>query len=316
MPHVQDQVHADSLNDPERFWSYHASHLSWAKRPSSALWKGTKRLPSGVSHPTWSWFPDGEINTCHNCVDRHVEAGFGDYPAIFWDSPVDGKKETYTYAQLKEQVETLAGVLQETGLKKGDNVVVYMPMIPQALIGLLAVTRLGASHAVVFGGFSSASLAQRIEASRPRLILTASCGIEGTKGATSYQPLVRGAVEKSSWKPEKTLIWQRKRLRWDPMKPECGEMHWDKLVRSARSRGVRAPCTPVRSSDPVYIIYTSGTTGLPKGVVRETAGHLVGLNLSIRQVFGLQGPGDVMFTASVSIWRNSQLFIDCRGLCI
>ena len=302
MSHVQDEVYSDSIKNPERFWSYHASHLSWTKRPSSALWKGTKHLPSGVSHPTWSWFPDGEINTCYNCVDRHVEAGFGGYPAIHWDSPVDDKKETLTYAQLKEQVEVFAGALQEAGLQNGDNVVVYMPMIPQALIGLLAATRLGASHAVVFGGFSAASLAQRIEASQPRMILTASCGIEGAKGPMSYRPMIQDAIEKSSWKPQRTIIWQRKKLRWDPIKPEKGEVHWDKLVRSARSRGVRAACVPVRSSDPVYIIYTSGTTGLPKGVVRETGGHLVGLNLSIRQVFGLQGPGDVIFTASVCLF--------------
>ena len=229
----------------------------------------------------------------------------GRHPAIYWDSPVSGQKETYTYVQLKEEVEVLAGVLSEAGLKKGDNVVVYMPMIPQALIGLLAVTRLGASHTVVFGGFSSASLAQRIEASQPRMVLTASCGIEGNKGATSYQPLVRDAIEKSSWKPERTLIWQRQTLRWDPVKLEIGEMHWNKLVRSAQKRGVRAGCVPVRSDDPVYIIYTSGTTGQPKGVVRETAGHLVGLNLSIRYMFGLRGPGDVMFCASV---RHCHLF--------
>lgn len=299
MSHIQDEVHAASLTDPEKFWSYHASHVSWAKRPTSALRKGTKRLPSGISHPTWSWFPGGEINTCYNCVDRHVESGNGHHPAILWDSPVDERKERYTYSQLKEEVEIFAGVLKEAGLKKGDNVVVYIPMIPQALIGLLATTRLGASHAVVFGGFSPTSLAQRIEASQPRIILTASCGIEGTKGPTNYQPLVREAVEKSSWKPEKTIIWQRQKLRWDPIKPELGEMHWDKLVRSAQKRGLRAACTPVGSNAPVYIIYTSGTTGLPKGVVRETAGHIVGLNLSIRQVFGIQGPGDVMFTASV-----------------
>ena len=299
MPHVQDEVYVDSIKDPERFWSYHASHLTWAKKPTSALWQGTKKLSSGVTHPTWSWFPDGEINTCYNCVDRHVEAGHGHSTAIIWDSPVDGAKEKYTYAQLKDEVEVLAGVLQEAGLKKGDNVIVYMPMIPQALIGLLAISRLGACHAVVFGGFAPASLAQRIEASQPKLILTASCGIEGTKGPTSYQPLVRGAIERSTWKPDRTVIWQRPRSRWDPIRADLGEMNWNKLVRSAQKRDVRVPCTPVKSSDPVYIIYTSGTTGMPKGVVRETAGHLVGLNLSIRQVFGVHGPGDVMFTASV-----------------
>ena len=300
MPHLQDTVYAHSIRDPESFWSKHAAHISWSKPPSRALVQSTRTLPSGTTHPTWSWFPDGELNTCYNCVDRHVEAGNGHYPAIHWDSPVDGQKQTLTYKELQNEVETLAGVLQEIGLKKGDTVVVYMPMIPQALIGLLAVTRLGASHAVVFGGFSSAALAQRIDSSQPRLILTASCGIEGAKGATAYAPLVRGAIERSKHKPSHTLIWQRKKLRWDPIDSARGEVHWNKAVRSAQQRGVKAGCVPVKSSDPVYVIYTSGTTGLPKGVVRETAGHLVGLNLSIQYVFGVRGPGDVIFCASVS----------------
>ena len=217
-------MYQDSIRDPEKFWSQYGQMLDWTKRPSAVLKQSTKKLASGVSHPTWSWFPDGELNTCYNCVDRNVLKGHGHYPAIHWDSPVDGQKETISYAKLLEEIEVLAGVLKEAGLKKGDNVVVYMPMIPQALIGLLAIARLGASHAVVFGGFSSASLAQRIEASQPRLILTASCGIEGAKGPTSYQPLVRGAIEKSSWKPERTLIWQRKKRRWDPIKSELGDL--------------------------------------------------------------------------------------------
>lgn len=171
-------------------------------------------------------------------------------------------------------------------------------MIPEALFALLAISRLGAIHAVVFGGFSAPSLAQRIEASSPRVIMTASCGIEGGKGPASYKPMIEGAVEQSTFKPEKVIVWQRDQLRWDPISSEKGERNWNKLVRSARSRGVRADAVPVRSDEGVYIIYTSGTTGLPKGVLRETGGHLVGLNFSVRYLFSLRGPGDVMFCVS------------------
>ena len=167
-------------------------------------------------------------------------------------------------------------------------------MIPAALIGILAVNRLGAIHAVVFGGFASAALAQRIEASRPVAILTASCGIDGAKPPMPYRDLVERAVGISSWKPPRTIVWQRDQLRWAPLRRDRGERHWQKLVGSARARGVKAGCVPVRSTDGIYIIYTSGTTGLPKGVLREAGGHAVGLHLSISYIFGIHGPGDVV----------------------
>ena len=260
MSHIQDEVYEHSLRDPESFWAHQAEQLSWHKRPSRTLLRKRKHLKSGVEHAHWSWFPDGEISTAYNCVDRHVAAGNGDRDAIIWDSPVSGSKQTYTYNQLLDEVEVLAGVLQEAGVNKGDVVIVYMPMIPQALIALLAITRLGAIHAVVFGGFSAASLAQRIESSSARFIMTASCGIEGGKGPASYKPMVTGAIEKSSFKPERVLVWQREALRWDPIRKDQGELNWNKLVKSARSRGIRAKSVPVRSNDGVYIIYTSGTT--------------------------------------------------------
>ncbi|KAL2221471.1 acyl-coenzyme A synthetase [Thermoascus aurantiacus ATCC 26904] len=309
MPHPQDAVHELSLRDPEAFWRHHADQLHWHRRPSRALRRSTKTLPSGVSHPHWSWFPDGEISTAYNCVDRHVAAGRGDHVAIIWESPVSGAKEKYTYRQLLDEVEVLAGVLREEGVRKGDVVLIYMPMIPAALIAALAIVRLGAMHAAVFGGFAATSLAQRIEAAKPRVIMTASCGIEGTKGPLAYRPMVEGAIEKSSWKPEKVVIWQRDQLRWDKPDKLAGQRNWQRLVKSARNRGVRAEAVPVKSNDGLYVIYTSGTTGLPKGVVREAGGHAVGLSLSIKYLFGINGPGDVMFCTSDIGWVVGHSYI-------
>jgi propionyl-CoA synthetase len=174
---------------------------------------------------------------------------------------------------------------------------------------MLAAARLGAIHAVVFGGFAANSLAQRIEAAKPKVILTASCAIEGAKGPLEYRPFVEGAIEQSSWKPSKTIIWQRDVRRWDPVKKDAGQRNWQRLLKSARNRGVRAEAVPVRSTDGLYIIYTSGTTGLPKGVLREAGGHAVGLNLSIKYLFDVKGPGDVIFTGSDIGWVVGHSYI-------
>jgi len=259
--HIQDVTYEASVSDPEAFWSHQAQQLYWHKSPSSALLRTTKTLNTKkgkISHPSWTWFPDGEISTSYNCLDRHVSAGNGDVAAIIWDSPVTGSKERWTYKQVLQEVEVLAGVLREEGVRKGNVVLVYMPMIPSALFALLAISRIGAIHAVVFGGFSPPALAQRIDASKPRAIMTASCGIEGAKGPTAYQGLIQGALEKSSFKPDKVIIWQRDQLRWDPVKKEQGERNWQRIVKSAKNRGVQAEALPVRSNDGLYIIYTSG----------------------------------------------------------
>ncbi|PYH95383.1 acetyl-CoA synthetase-like protein [Aspergillus ellipticus CBS 707.79] len=307
--HPQQLIHNASLRDPERFWSHHASQLHWHKRPSRAISHQTKVLPSGVCHDHWTWFPDGEISTTYNCVDRHVQQGNGHNVAIVWDSPVTGVKEKYTYQRLLDEVEVLAGVLREEGIRKGDVVIIYMPMIPAALIAALAITRLGAIHAAVFGGFAAKSLAQRIEAAKPRAILTASCGIEGSKGPIAYRPLIEGAIELSSVKPQKVIIWQRDQLRWNNPDKLNGQRNWQRLVKSARMRGIRAESVPTKSTDGLYIIYTSGTTGSPKGVFREAGGHAVGLQLSIQYLFGIQGPGDVMFCASDIGWVVGHSYI-------
>ncbi|EQL35986.1 propionyl-CoA synthetase [Blastomyces gilchristii SLH14081] len=308
--HPQDRTQSLSLRSLKKFWSHHAAQLHWHKPPSASLRRGTKTLPaSGISHEHWSWFPDGEISTTYNCVDRHVLSGHGDNVAIIYESPVTGVKGRYTYAQLLDEVEVLAGVLREEGVRRGDVVLIYMPMVPAALFAALAITRLGAVHAAVFGGFAATSLAQRIEASKPRAIMTASCGIEGSKGVVNYRPLVEGAIAKSSWKPQKVIVWQRDQLRWKPMLKLEGQRNWQRIVKSGRGRNIRAAPVPVKSNEALYIIYTSGTTGLPKGVIREAGGHAVGLNLSIKYLFDIKGPGDVMFCASDIGWVVGHSYI-------
>lgn len=308
----QDQVHRQSLEDPESFWAQQAENVHWHRKPTSVLNTSTKTLKSGVEHPYWTWFDGGKISTCYNCVDRHVLAGNGDCPAIFYDSPVTKTKQIITYSQLLHEVETFAAILRDEGVKKGDVVLVYskwpsssirttgsflkVPMIPAAFIGILATIRLGAIHTVVFGGFAANALAQRIAAAKPVIILTASCGIEGTKPPISYRPFIKEAIEISGHRPKRTLVWQREQLSWR-LDETDGERDWFELASKARASGIRADCVPVDSNDAVYIIYTSGTTGAPKGVVRDAGGHAVGLQFSIRYTFGIHGPGDVMFAA-------------------
>ncbi|KAI0206146.1 AMP-binding enzyme [Astrocystis sublimbata] len=309
--HLQDEVQAHSITSPDAFWSAQAAQLHWHKTPTSTLTRTTKKIKaSGTEHPHWKWFDGGEISTCYNCVDRHVLAGHGDKPAIYWDSPVTGGKATITYAQLLDEVEVTAAALREEGVGRGDVVIVYMPMIPAALIGILAINRLGAIHAVVFGGFAAASLAQRIEGSRPVAILTASCGIDGNKPPLAYKPFIHEAIKLSTHKPSRVLVWQRDQLRWDGgFDKAAGERDWIKTVRSCRARNARAECVPVKADEGIYIIYTSGTTGSPKGVVRPAGGHAVGLHLSISYLFGVNGPGDVIFTASDIGWVVGHSYI-------
>ncbi|KAM5371993.1 hypothetical protein ACJZ2D_007749 [Fusarium nematophilum] len=213
--HVQDEVLQHSLANRDDFWRHQAEHLHWHKPFSSTIRLTQKTLKNGITHDSWEWFPDGEISTCFNCVDRHVLDGHGDSVAIYFDSPVTDTKEKYTYRQLLHEVETLAGALREQGVKKGDVVMLYMPMIPSAVIGILAINRLGAIHSIVFGGFAPNALAQRIDSCKPIAILTASCGIDGNKPPIAYKPLVEEAIGLSTHKTEKILVWQRDQLLWN-----------------------------------------------------------------------------------------------------
>lgn len=268
--HAQDRVYSRANTKPDEFWGTHAENVHWHKKPERTTQKSKKTLTDGISHDHWTWFPGGEISTTFNCVDRHVRDGKGDNIAIYWDSPVTGAKEQFTYNQLLQEVETLAGVLREEGVKQGDVVLIYMPMVPAAIFAMLAIARLGAIHAVVFGGFAPAALAQRIDASRPKAIMTASCGIEGSKGPSGYKEMIEEAVERSTFKPHKIIIWQRDELRWDPVLKENGQRNWQRLVKSARNRGLKADAVPVKSEDGLYIIYTSGKNS---SVTQKTSGH-------------------------------------------
>ncbi|KAJ0414061.1 hypothetical protein BJY00DRAFT_321345 [Aspergillus carlsbadensis] len=331
MNHLQDKVHQQSLQDPVGFWSRQAERLHWHRKPDTALWTGQKPLRDGTRHPTWEWFPSGEISTCYNCVDRHVAAGNGEEPAIFYDSPVTNARQTITYEALLDEVQTLAGVLRDHGVKKGDVVMLYMPMVPAALVGMLAVNRLGAIHCTVFGGFAAHALAQRIEACKPAVLLTASCGIIGNRPPIAYQPLVEEAIQLSCYKPRRTFVWQRDELRWHfrsrgetwwgslwrwvkrvllrRQLALAEDASWQELVAQAKPRGIRADCVPVHSNDPIYIMHTSGTTGAPKGVVRNSGGHAVGLQFTINYIFNIHGPGDVMFAASDIGWVVGHSYI-------
>ncbi|OAA55393.1 acetate-CoA ligase [Cordyceps fumosorosea ARSEF 2679] len=314
MQHLQDETLRESLQSPDDFWARQAEQLHWHKKPDATLRTFDRTVDGGgddddgSTYRSWEWFPGGELSTCYNCVDRHVLAGRGDDVAIYYDSPVTKTKARYTYKQLLDEVETLAGALRQEGVNKGDVVMLYMPMIPAAIIGILAINRLGAVHSVVFGGFAGNALAQRIDACRPVLLLTASCGIDGSKPPIPYRPLVEEALQRAAHPPRRTIVWQREELRWGKT-DRVRQSSWQKWVRSARDRGVRADCVPVGSGDPAYVIHTSGTTGAPKGVRRDSAGHAVGLNLSIRYLFGIRGPGDVMCTASDVGWVVGHSYI-------
>ncbi|GIC92268.1 putative acetate-CoA ligase [Aspergillus udagawae] len=330
-PYPQDQVLRQSLQNPEEFWSRQAERLHWHRKSGTALRTAQRSLRDGTTHPTWEWFPGGEISTCYNCVDRHVAAGNGHEPAIYYDSPVTNTKETITYDTLLREVETLAGVLREIGVKKGDVVMLYMPMIPAALIGMLAVNRLGAIHSVVFGGFAPNALAQRVEACKPDVLLTASCGIVGNRPPIGYQQLVEEAIKLSCHKPSHTIVWQRDQLRWNFQESASSwwrniwrwiqrvllrrrtttakQLAWQELMANARSRGIKADCVPVQSNQPIYIMHTSGTTGAPKGVLRSSGGHAVGLQFTIKYIFNIHGPGDVMFAASDIGWVVGHSYI-------
>ncbi len=279
--------------DPEEFWKQQAHSLDWYQFPNQIL----SVDDNGIER----WFADGEMNTAYLALDYHVKNGRGDQTALIYDSPVTGSKVTYTYNALRDVVAKTAGMLAALGVEKGDRVVIYMPMIPQAAIAMLACARLGCIHSVVFGGFAPHELAVRIEDAEPKVILTASCGIEVEK-VIPYKPLVDKAIMDSRWKPEHVVVYQRSQLHAD-LETER-DADWASLVAKAEPH----PCVPVKANDPLYILYTSGTTGKPKGVVRDNGGHAVAMKYSMSAIYDMK-PGEVFWAASDVGWVVGHSYI-------
>lgn len=282
-----------SIEHPEQFWATQAKDIQWFKAPRRILSKDE----NGIDR----WFADGELNTAYLALDYHVLHGRGEQLALIYDSPVTGQRSTYTYSQLTEAVALCAGALQQLGVGKGDRVVIYMPMIPQAAIAMLACARLGAVHSVVFGGFAPHELAIRIDDAEPKVVMSASCGIEVDR-VIEYKPILDSAIAMAAHKPEWCLIYQREQK---PCNLIAGrDLDWTQAVARAQP----ADCTPVRGDDPLYVLYTSGTTGKPKGVVRDNGGHAVAMRYSMKVMYDMQ-PGDVFWAASDVGWVVGHSYI-------
>ena len=286
------KIFAASLSDPAAFWAQAAQAVTWTKTP--------QRILDDDNPPFYRWFPDAELNTCANALDRHIEAR-GDQPALIYDSPVTGTKKVYTYRELLDQTARFAGVLDSLGVGKGDRVVLYMPMIPEAVIAMLACARIGAVHSVVFGGFASHELATRIDDAQPAVIVTASCGIEPTR-VIEYKPMLDHALTRTAHQPRALVIVQRDRLRCDLIPRR--DHDWDEVMATAEP----VDPVPVAATDPLYVLYTSGTTGKPKGIVRDNGGHAVALTWSMRNIYDV-GPGEVFWAASDVGWVVGHSYI-------
>lgn len=276
--------------DPESYWRVAAEAIDWIKPP--------QRIFDAEAGVYGRWFPDATCNTCFNALDRHVRDGRGEQTALIYDSPVTGTKASYTYAQMLEEVAALGAVLQDFGVVKGDRVIIYMPMVPEAAFAMLACARIGAVHSVVFGGFAAKELATRIDDAEPKVILTATCGIEPTR-VVEYKPLLDAAIAMSRHKPQTCVVLNRPQA--EASMHATRDKNWRMLVAAAKAAGRKAECVEVAATDPLYILYTSGTTGRPKGVVRDNGGHMVVLKATMDQLYDV-GPGEVMFTASDVGW--------------
>ncbi len=288
-----EKLYTQSLEDPEGFWAEAAEDVHWYKKWDQVF--------DNSRQPFYQWFKGGVVNTCYNALDLHVANGRADQPALIYDSPVTDTLKSFTYRELLEQVARFAGVLANQGVQKGDRVIIYMPMVPEAIISMLACARIGAVHSLVFGGFAANELAIRIDDAKPKLILSASCGIEINR-VIPYKPLLDQAIEIASAKPERTIILQRPQLEATIIIGR--DLDWSELMAGAEP----VDCVPVTATDPLYILYTSGTTGIPKGVVRDNGGHLVALKWSMKNIYGVDG-GEVYWAASDVGWIVGHSYI-------
>ncbi len=288
-----NETYAASVDNPSRFWGSVAESIQWDRRWDSVL--------DDTDPPFYRWFAGGQLNTCYNALDLHIECGRGKQTALIYDSPVTNTIRSYTYSQLRDEVALLAGALVAEGIKKGDRVIIYMPMIPEAAMAMLACARIGAVHSVVFGGFASKELSTRIDDAKPKLILSASCGIEVNR-IIPYKPLLDEAINLAAHKPDRCLIMQRPQNRANLLPDR--DVDWNEALSKATPAG----CVSVAATDPLYILYTSGTTGIPKGVVRDNGGHAVALKWSMEHVYGI-GAGEVYWAASDIGWVVGHSYI-------
>jgi len=287
------ELYQRSLTDPEGFWLEQAEKIPWLKKPTKAL--------SQDENGAWRWFADGELNSAYIALDQHVAAGRGDQVALIYDSPATGQVQEFTFAQLTEWTASVAGGLRSLGVEKGDRVVIYMPMVPETVVAMLACARLGAIHSVVFGGFAAPELATRIDDATPKVILSASCGIEFDR-VIAYKPLLDEAIRLSKHKPDNTVVLQRPQCVADM--DQARDLDWHAWVEASEP----ADCVAVSATDPLYILYTSGTTGKPKGVVRDNGGHAVALEYSMSSIYGVD-VGDVYWAASDVGWVVGHSYI-------
>ena len=288
-----DEVYRSSIEDPAEFWAAAARDIDWIRQPEVIL--------DDTNPPFYRWFTGGVLNTCYNALDRHADGGRGDQVALVYDSPVTDTMRTYTFQELRDQVATFAGALARLGVTKGDTVVIYMPMVPEAVVAMLACARLGAIHSVVFGGFAAHELAVRIDDARPRVMISASCGIEVNR-VLEYKPLLDKAIEEAEHRLERCIILQRPEA--EAKLIEGRDLDWAETIAGAEP----AECVPVAATDPLYVLYTSGTTAQPKGIVRDNGGHAVALRWSLPNVFGSH-PGDVFWAASDVGWVVGHSYI-------